>query len=224
MYQTLNFHVGCSRTFKTYAAFSCHIYRDHRDVQKRKKLHSYRSSDDVLKCSVLSCNARFEDLIELCSHLKIHIDEGLSVACPFKRCGKSFHVRSSFSSHVSRKHKDWSERLLSEAVLDFSMTESGNIDGSAVAGESSTLHASADIDDCDDVNSTVSSGYLTESSNYLNSLALFYLKLQAKLLLPESTIQSIKEEFQEIHEIGRNHRDTFYVSLWSKPPVCKFEK
>ena len=44
-----------------------------------------------------------------------------------------------------------------------------------------------------------------DESVYLNSLALFYLKLQAKLLLPGSTIQNIIEEFQDVHDIGMSY-------------------
>ena len=40
---------------------------------------------------------------------------------------------------------------------------------------------------------------------YLRSVALFYLKLQAKFLLPSSTIQNIIEEYQDIHSIGHAH-------------------
>ena len=50
-----------------------------------------------------------------------------------------------------------------------------------------------------DVNSTV------EEDQYLTSLGLLYLKLQAKLLLPASTIQTLMEEFQNIHRLGRSH-------------------
>lgn len=39
----------------------------------------------------------------------------------------------------------------------------------------------------------------------LKNLALFYLKLQAKLLLPATTVQCIAEEFQEVHSSGMKH-------------------
>ena len=44
-----------------------------------------------------------------------------------------------------------------------------------------------------------------DEEQYLRSLGLFYLKLQAKVLLPASTIQAIIEEFQNIHDIGQSH-------------------
>ncbi len=43
------------------------------------------------------------------------------------------------------------------------------------------------------------------SSHSLTNLALFYLKLQAKLLQPSSVIQTIIEDIQEIHDISQSH-------------------
>lgn len=43
-----------------------------------------------------------------------------------------------------------------------------------------------------------------DESLFLNSLA-FYLKLQAKLLLPSSVIQTIIEDLQDVHDISQSH-------------------
>lgn len=43
-----------------------------------------------------------------------------------------------------------------------------------------------------------------DDSLLLRNLALFYLKLQAKLLLPASIIQKIIEDFQSIHDISQS--------------------
>lgn len=40
---------------------------------------------------------------------------------------------------------------------------------------------------------------------FTKHLALFYLKLQAKLLLPSSVIQTIIEDFQNVHDISQSH-------------------
>lgn len=41
-----------------------------------------------------------------------------------------------------------------------------------------------------------------DNSQFMRNLALFYLKLQAKFLLPASTIQTIVEEMGSIHNLG----------------------
>lgn len=47
--------------------------------------------------------------------------------------------------------------------------------------------------------------FAVDETLYLQNLALLYLKLQGKLLLPASTIQTIIEDFQNAHEIGLSH-------------------
>ena len=46
---------------------------------------------------------------------------------------------------------------------------------------------------------------LMRTLQYLHSLALFYLKLQAKTLLPALTIQDIIDEFQQIDNVGQSN-------------------
>lgn len=40
---------------------------------------------------------------------------------------------------------------------------------------------------------------------FLTNLALFYLRMQAKMLLPATTIQSLIEEFQQVHDSNMDH-------------------
>ena len=44
-----------------------------------------------------------------------------------------------------------------------------------------------------------------DKGQFFRNLALFYLKLQTKLLLPSSTIQTIIEDYQEMHAISQSH-------------------
>lgn len=44
-----------------------------------------------------------------------------------------------------------------------------------------------------------------DQRQFLNSLAPFYHKMQAKMLLPASTIQKIIEEFQDVHSCGMKY-------------------
>ena len=44
----------------------------------------------------------------------------------------------------------------------------------------------------------------TIKEHYLTNLGLFYLKLQSKLFLPP-TVQQITDEFQEVHNVGKEY-------------------
>lgn len=56
-------------------------------------------------CQVTNCQKQLTDLSDLLGHLKFHISKREEVHCPFKNYDRSFSVKSSFTSHLSRKHK-----------------------------------------------------------------------------------------------------------------------
>ncbi len=47
-----------------------------------------------------------------------------------------------------------------------------------------------------------------DSQSYVRNMCLFYLKLQGQLLIPASTIQTIVEEMQNVHELGQAYTIT----------------
>lgn len=127
---------------------------------------------------------------------------GKKIVCPFSACQKLFSVRSSFSSHISRKHaKDW------VACRDGGMDndDAGMHDDTADMGK-------------DDMTETVEFPEVHDSLGdvekdrdvLLTYLTLFYLRMQAKMLLPASTISTLMEEFQEV---CTNARSQLFIRL-----------
>lgn len=146
------------------------------------------------------CTVRCDSVKNLLSHLKGHIREGRTVSCPFRNCDKRFIVVSTFSSHLSRTH----QKYLVRDVSSFSTSDSGAVAQAECLGEqaeSMNMHDNV-LDDADRENKQ--SDVFPERSDkslFLNSLALFYLKLLAKLLLPSSVIQ----DMQDMHDISQSH-------------------
>lgn len=101
----------CIQTFQNFSTFKCHTYR-HKHVVRPTL------SGVELTCHVDFCSARCENLTAFYSHLKTHIREGKTVACPYRHCKKSFTVLSTFTSHMSRKHKSGTEENLAESVVN----------------------------------------------------------------------------------------------------------
>ena len=60
-----------------------------------------------LKCSLNFFSREYSDVKGFMSHLSGHIQEGLTVSCPFDGCNKNFNVKTPFSSHISRNHRGW---------------------------------------------------------------------------------------------------------------------
>ena len=110
---------GCIRTFYTYNGLFSHISRNHNDCEQsnESKLTQVRYSGINVQCMLTVCKHICSDLKELMSHLRDHIDSGLMIPCPFDPCGKQFDKKSSFSSHVSRYHKNYSIADVSEAFV-----------------------------------------------------------------------------------------------------------
>lgn len=188
---------GCSRSFSKITALKCHVYRDH---QRNFKAQRTLIEND-LTCPETFCSVRCNDLSSLLSHLKSHIKEGRTVACPFRQCQKRFTVLSTFTSHMSRSHK----RCSVENLVWLSHTMSESEDGGAglqSGGASEEAEVLADSVTADTEEVFPESA---DESLFLNNLALFYLKLQAKLLLPSTVIQTIIEDFQGIHDISQSH-------------------
>ena len=116
--------------------------------------------------------------------------------CPFRQCDKKFTVKSTFTSHVSRQHKDYSEGILVESIASTSSTSDRYDESCDTQLESPSQSSDEDMEVYSE---------RADEGEFVRHLALFYLKLQAKLLLPSSTIQTIIEHYQEIHDINQSH-------------------
>ncbi len=134
-------------------------------------------------------NSRALFFSSLCAHLKCHIKNGKKVACPYTGCAKYFQVRSTFSSHLSRTHKFSYQETSSHTASTSQQIQQCTLPEEMFT-EALLSEQDAEQDDVPD------------QSQFFNNLALFYLKMRAKMLLPATTIQSIIEEFQELHNTG----------------------
>lgn len=107
------------------------------------------------------------------------------MACPVSGCKSVFITKTSFTSHMPRKHRHWSENV-KDARCECPTS-------------SATIQKAASVSDDED---TVGDG-CNFSYLYLRNICLFYMKLQGQHLLTVSTNQNIIEEMQNIHELGQ---------------------
>lgn len=111
---------------------------------------------------------------------------------------KTFGVKSTFASHISRIHKNSSAEHV--AVFQHPSQEAQYENPSQPVSQPSTSHIEDD--------KQPETGELYDSVDedlFLKNLSLFCLKLQAKLLLPATVIQTIIEEVQEVHDVAQLH-------------------
>lgn len=184
---------NCSRKFKNYNSFKCHVYRDHKPKPTiETDITNSLPPLDSFMCKF--CKIKQSDIPNLLSHMRSHIANGIPMECPFTNCTLTFQNTDSFKSHVRRSH--YTKAVGYESVF--------NMNNNVVPitfdiVEPSYLEIPSNSD------SNPISGKIFPDV-FLKNLALFYLKLQAKFFIPSSTVQSIIDEFQEIHNLG--FRDT----------------
>lgn len=106
--------VDCKKTFSTYAAFKAHFYRVHNVPEPP---HSRAVVSD-LKCAISLCVRQFHTAKELIHHLKEHLVEGRVVSCPVIDCKNVFTNKSTFTAHMSRKHKGCSVENISDVYRE----------------------------------------------------------------------------------------------------------
>ena len=126
-------------------------------------------------------NALLNLHIFLCKHLKLHTRNGKEIACAFSSCQKLFSVRSLFASHSSRKH-----------TKDTVACRDGGMDN-----YDSRMHDDAVVMGYDDLTETVEFSEVSSDVSRTR-LALLYLRMQAKMLLPASTKSTLIEDFLKV--------------------------
>lgn len=184
---------GCNRTFRNYSSFKTHVHRDHQPFSRKKDAQFFCVS--TWNCPL--CAVKCEEIHDILSHLRVHIKHGVEIRCPFANCKKRFSVRSSFASHISRVHNK-----LDQIQLDSTSSETGTVLTESAQENNQEfpgrLHSS-------DEESVTDDEVDVSADSFKHSLSLFYLKLEAKLLLPNSTIQEIIDTVQDIHALSQQN-------------------
>ncbi|CAD6235156.1 GSCOCG00007836001-RA-CDS [Cotesia congregata] len=112
----------CGATFRFENSLRSHINRSHNFT--REEAGSLESNNKQklelleLKCNVLYCTQKFDDIKKFKTHLNNHIKDGVAVQCYFPECNKTYRKVNSLSSHISINHN--------EKELKFPSSESGS--------------------------------------------------------------------------------------------------
>lgn len=65
----------------------------------------------------LNKQIQYGHLKELICHLKGYLQQGRKIGCRLRGCDKTFSVKSTFASHISRAYRKSSFEQMHEAVL-----------------------------------------------------------------------------------------------------------
>ena len=211
-YQYACYMESCKFQFRHYNAFKCHVYRRHRRSSNAPQCQNLQAP---FLCQLPHCQKQLIDLKDLLCHLKSHTSRREVVHCPFKNCDKTFSVTSSFTAHLSRKHQNPTALHLSGAYCPLSVpSESQSSVAESQPDEGSAVdEPEADVPDLAQMKSL-----------YMRNLCMFYMKLQAKQLIPSSTIQSIVEEINSLNGMCLQYtKSQLKASLQTKTELSETE-
>ncbi|XP_030842614.1 uncharacterized protein LOC105437795 isoform X1 [Strongylocentrotus purpuratus] len=211
---------GCTREFRVYESFTSHLSRDHVNYRVScitdetsapcssqgdiGNLEEVGLEDELLDLTCTRCKMPCKEYNMLLSHLKEHIRNGDVVTCPFNDCTSEYRVVSSLTSHLYRIHPT----LKCKPVIPISAT---GMDSSvlppSLGGTSNDCNK--DTEDIEmqqqlpEVEEDEPSDESLSSDMFLESVALFYLGLESKQHIPQSTLQKIITGVCNFHDVSQ---------------------
>lgn len=204
----------CNKTFKGYSALNSHITRDHSYLRQKTRVLRIGSNPGPipnqisLVCPLNECGEECSDYTKLLIHLRAHLRQEDCIKCPYLTCEKKYSAQSSFNCHLSRVHRlarpsNGLQVQEGATGCDSPLTMSFEQNSHQPCPEPEN-HVSEQQDASMDDGGNESSDELEEDFDDLltDYLALFYLKLQSKYLLPSATVQVIANGIAEINSMG----------------------
>ncbi|XP_070525461.1 uncharacterized protein [Cardiocondyla obscurior] len=183
---------NCKIKFLTESSLRSHLIRSHKFyVSQVKDKRTFCVSDNEAKfiCTVQICKKKVDNYKALIKHLKEHIVNELEVTCPYNGCDKKYKRVSSFTGHLTKKHRILTKtddlNYNPDNVLQLNFLEEANQN----LVPNNINENSSDEEDI-----------IEDDELFIKALSTFYLKLECQYLIPESTIQYIVEELKILIE------------------------
>ena len=223
----------CSKAYKTYQGLYNHCKRLHITFSKAsfgENEERTKSERAAILCKLDSCQMPFFDMKMLIKHTKNHLRSvsgaDVPISCPFQNCSRAYSNILSFSSHLSRTHRQLDTELLKHQSATSSHKISENCQSCFLPfSETDNSGHLLDNDNQCNINDLVTANtalhmpgnstdvsLLSESvlKNIVEQFAMFFLKLEARHLVPQKTIQNV---FDEIRILTKNADDRFKLCL-----------
>lgn len=180
----------CNKVYTALTSLQSHVHRCHiiKAIDDVSPVVNNDKTNTLITegCSLQFCTQKFTDKKQMMGHLKMHINDGITIKCGYLNCDKTYNKVNSFSSHVTKIHN----AKTTVQKLSDSNIRSNNVDSSNTVVES-------DNNSIDNLLSVSDNDQYYEQNNsdvFLMNLAHFFLKLEFKFSLPASTVQYIATE------------------------------
>lgn len=126
------------------------------------------------------------------------------MSCPYEKCSNKFTTKNAFRCHLSRYHQSKDNEL--ELSSEVPQT-CGNVGTSASLDDSMSACFETSEETTTSDLSITSNDHSIANRLFLQNLALLYLNLYAKFLVPDSTIQYIIDNVGDILDMTESMRN-----------------
>ncbi|KAJ8669101.1 hypothetical protein QAD02_000360 [Eretmocerus hayati] len=212
---------GCEKLFQNEANLRRHVQVGHEQQIKIENpcTVSCASERGKFLCTLEICQKECDTFSSLIKHLKSHLRGKEEISCPFRDRKGKYTILTSFTSHLTKKHRRDYKRLEKNHQRLGDETNIPTVN-ETLAQSPDTSCSSHEPIDSSHFNLQSSEQENSEKCDeedlplwYLQNLAHFYLKLETELLLPISTIQKI---ISEICVLLQESQDIIKKKLSSK--------
>ncbi|KAJ8673838.1 hypothetical protein QAD02_005100 [Eretmocerus hayati] len=199
---------GCEKLFQNEANLRRHVQVGHEQQIKIENpcTVSCTSERGKFLCTLEICQKECDTFSSLIKHLKSHLRGKEEISCPFRDCKGKYTILTSFTSHLTKKHRRDYKRLEKNHQRLGDETNIPTVN-ETLAQSPDTSCSSHEPIDFSHLNLQSSEQKNLEKCDeedlplwYLKNLAHFHLKLETELLLPISTIQKIISEICVLHQ------------------------
>jgi len=184
----------CLQTFRKVKSLSSHLTR----------FHDVKNSTTFLQLKCVDCTATVSSLKDFFRHQRRHIDTNEFVGCPYAHCAFRSKVKTTYTAHISRQHKNEGVEYLSKDIAVGSTDLSNHS-----TGRCQSEHDQVDVDT--DVDDDVGEGCTwTSGGNELNAydliereLSRLFLKMHVLLHVPQYAIDEIISGLSHVHLLSK---------------------
>lgn len=148
---------------------------------------------EKIRCSVENCTQKFIGKKEITKHLKEHMEDGMTITCFYSNCKKKNHIWSSFSSHLSKYHKNTGIPI----SHPINIPQLHSSDSIVITNDNLINEPLLLPENQEGISHNSHNDKILSEDNFLINLAHFYLKLEFKFCIPASTVQYIASEISD---------------------------
>ena len=184
----------CDKKYNCYRGFKTHVLRKHRKERAQTENNDRPMCDSSFVCTRPLCGKRVTGSSKFLTHLRLHAKNEEEIKCPFADCDAGpYKNLNAFKSHIRRKHQNY-------VIHQFRPENKQETDthDPTVLNDNDDESLPNDIHDGSDSHDDIP---IIDDELMASSIALFYMRLESKLLVPVTTIDQIVAEITTISDL-----------------------